>query len=155
MSSMTRRQLTDALNTQLRYASANSVIFSKVVADRVGQHSTDLECLDFLLLNGPATAGQLADLTGLTTGAVTAVIDRLENAGYVRRERDKDDRRKVMVVPEENKIMTEIAPFSMSMGIGLETVANQYSEEELAIIVHFLEQANAIALGEIAKLRSK
>src|SRR5690242_18094324 len=95
-----RTQLTQELLIQFRYVSANSVMFSQAVADQVGLHPTDTECLDFLLLNGPSTAGQLAVYTGLTTGAVTAMIDRLTKAGYVRREHDEKDRRRVNVIPD-------------------------------------------------------
>ena len=78
------------------------VIFSQTVASRVGISSSDLECMDFLNLESRVTAGRLAEVTGLTTGAITGVIDRLEKAGLVRRERDDSDRRKVFitVVPE-------------------------------------------------------
>ena len=72
-----RMALLQALNIQVRYMSTNFVMFSQVVADKVGIHPTDSECLDFLLLKGPSTAGQLATAMGLTTGAVTAMIDRL------------------------------------------------------------------------------
>ena len=152
MSSPNRKQLTQELNRQIRFLTANSVLFSKVVADKVGQHSTDIECLDFLVLGGPATAGKLSELTGLTTGAVTAMIDRLEAAGYVQRKRDKDDRRKVIVVPNERKIDSEIAPFSLSMGVALETLSKEFSEGQLEIVLRFLAKANALAKKEIAKL---
>ena len=154
MSSPNRKQLSVDLNKQIRLLTANSVIFSKLIADRVGQHSTDLECLDFLLLNGPSTAGKLAELTGLTTGAVTAVIDRLEKAGYARRERDNDDRRKVIVVANQVRIYAEIAPFSESMGVALEAISQEFSESELDVILNFLARANSAANEEIKKLRS-
>ena len=142
MSTPKRKQLTQELNKQIRFLTANSVIFSKVIADKVGQHSTDLECLDFLLLSGPSTAGKLSELTGLTTGAVTAVIDRLEKAGYVKRARDKNDRRKVIVVPNEAKIDSEIAPFSRSMGVALDALSKEFSEDEIEMILQFLAKAN-------------
>src|SRR6266496_5266946 len=98
-SSKKHEDLTQELITQFRYVSANSVMFSQAVADKVGLHSTDQECLDFLLLNGPSTAGQLSKYTGLTSGAVTAMVDRLIKAGYVRREHSEEDRRKVVITP--------------------------------------------------------
>ena len=155
MSTPKRKQLTQELNRQVRYLTANSVIFSKVVADKVGQHSTDLECLDFLLLSGPSTAGKLSEITGLTSGAVTAVIDRLEKAGYVRRERDKNDRRKVIVAPNKTKIDSEIAPFSMSIGVALETLSKEFSDDALEMILRFLTKANSKATEEIVKMRKK
>lgn len=149
-----KNELIQELNRQLRYTSATSVMFSQVVADKVGIHSTDNECLDFLLLNGPSTAGQLSDLTGLTTGAITAVIDRLEKAGYVKRERDKDDRRKVIVAPNAEKIYAELTPYIMPMGMAVDRLCQAFSEDELAIILQFITQANAAALQVIAEVRN-
>src|SRR5712672_4038437 len=90
------------LENALRRSSAQGVIFGQTVAGRLGISSSDLECLDFLNLEGRVTAGRLAEVTGLTTGAITGVVDRLEKAGLVRRERDDHDRRKVFIatVPE-------------------------------------------------------
>src|SRR5690349_24865620 len=83
-----RTELLRQLEEALRKVSAQSVLLSDTVARLVGLHSTDLECLDLLYLSGPATAGRLSAHTGLTTGATTAVIDRLERSGWVRRTRD-------------------------------------------------------------------
>src|SRR5438309_4257603 len=90
------------LEHALRRSSAQGVIFGQTVANVAGISSSDLECLDFLNLEGRVTAGRLAEMTGLTTGAITGVVDRLEKAGLVRRERDESDRRKVYIaiVPE-------------------------------------------------------
>src|SRR3569832_2178810 len=86
----------------MRRSSAQGVIFGQTVADVAGISGSDLECMDFLNLEGRVTAGRLAEVTGLTTGAITGVVDRLEKAGLVRRARDDADRRKVLiaVVPE-------------------------------------------------------
>src|SRR5688500_6291618 len=92
-----RNRLLKRLDEMLRKVGAQSVLISDLVARRVGLNSTDLECLDILYLTGVTTAGTLSKHTGLTTGATTAVIDRLEDAGFVRRRRDTDDRRCVLV----------------------------------------------------------
>jgi DNA-binding MarR family transcriptional regulator len=153
MSSSTREQLIQALMTQYRYVSANSVMFSQAVADKVGIPATDNECLDFLLLNGPATAGQLANLTGLTTGAITAMIDRLEKSGFVRREQDKTDRRRVIVIPNEAKIVAEIVPYAMPMGAAMEAICADFSDAEIEVILRFTKQANSKATDVIAQTR--
>src|SRR6201993_754999 len=90
------------LETAMRKASAQGTIFAAAVAERAGISSSDMDCMDFLNLEGRMTAGRLAELTGLTTGAITGVVDRMEKAGLVRRERDAEDRRKVYIaiVPE-------------------------------------------------------
>ncbi|MFE2750861.1 MarR family winged helix-turn-helix transcriptional regulator [Actinosynnema sp. NPDC059335] len=81
-----------------RESSALTVLFHSRVAERMGLSATDEKCLDLALRSGgPITAGRIAELSGLSTGAVTGVIDRLERAGYVRRVRDPHDRRKVLV----------------------------------------------------------
>src|SRR6266581_4570227 len=97
-----RAVLMEELEHALRRSSAQGVIFGQTVANSVGISGSDLECLDFLNLEGRVTAGRLAEVTGLTTGAITGVVDRLEKVGLVRRERDENDRRKVFiaVVPE-------------------------------------------------------
>src|SRR5580698_5332338 len=98
----TRAALMEELEHAMRRSSAQGVIFGQTVANRAGISASDLECLDFLNLEGRVTAGRLAEVTGLTTGAITGVVDRLEKAGLARRERDANDRRKVfiVVVPE-------------------------------------------------------
>lgn len=155
MSSMkTRDEMVSEITRQLRYSSAYAVVFSQVVADKAGIHPTDNECIDFLLLNGPSTAGQLAQVTGLTTGAVTAVVDRLERAGYVRREQSKADRRKVIVVPITERIDADIVPYAMHMGEALYRVLEQFSDEELDIVMKFMAQANAAAAEVITAVRA-
>jgi DNA-binding MarR family transcriptional regulator len=150
-----RTQLTQDLIIQIRHSSVNFVMFSQVVANKVGLHSTDNECLDYLLLNGPATAGQLAEFTGLTTGAVTAMIDRLEKAGFVSREHDKQDRRRVIVIPNEAKVNAELMPHVMPMGIASAALCAEFSEEELEIVQRFLTKANAMAINVISQTRQR
>src|SRR5687767_5913274 len=77
--------------------STATVLFHTAVADRLGLNVTDVKCYSLIRQSGPVTAGDLAELTGLTTGAITGVIDRLERAGLVQRARDASDRRRVMV----------------------------------------------------------
>src|SRR2546421_8425446 len=123
-----RAALMQELEHAVRRSSALGVIFGQTVASRVGISSSDLECLDFLNLEGRVTAGRLAELTGLTTGAITGVVDRLEKAGLVRRERDDNDRRKVFiaVVPETAmKIGQLYVPMQQAMGKGV----NAYSDD--------------------------
>src|SRR5580693_1417405 len=92
-----RDELVAALMRAMRDASGMGVLHSQAVASRLGLSSSDLECLDMIALRGPLTAGDIARATGLTTGAITGVIDRLERAGFAARAHDPADRRKVMV----------------------------------------------------------
>ena len=87
----------EALNREVRGWQADQELFDSVVIERAGVNRTDWRCLDILGTRGPMTAGQLAEAVRLTTGAVTGVLDRLEAAGLVRRIRDTQDRRRVIV----------------------------------------------------------
>ncbi len=88
-----------ALQERLRAFALESTFFLHAVADRLGMGETDFSCLSVLLVDGPASAGALAERTGLTTGAITGLVDRLERAGWVHRSMDPTDRRRVIVEP--------------------------------------------------------
>jgi DNA-binding MarR family transcriptional regulator len=148
-----RNELIAALHVALRDTSGLGVLFSHAMAERAGINSTDLECLDMILLRGPLTAGALAEATGLTTGAITGVIDRLERAGYARRDRDTQDRRKVMVraLPAvEERLM----PLSRPMERATTAVLKSYPDDELALLLGFLTRAHDASLAAMAELRA-
>jgi DNA-binding MarR family transcriptional regulator len=137
---VTRDQLIDALNRALRETSGMSVLFSQRLAERMGINSTDMECLDFVLLRGPMTAGALAQATGLTTGAITGVVDRLERAGLACRERDAADRRKVMVRALPG-VEERAAPLTEPMQRAVVRALGDYSDAELALLLDFMTRA--------------
>lgn len=112
-------------------------MFHQAIADRLGLNLTDHKCVDFLLTNGPMTAGELAAMTALTTGAITAAIDRLEKAGFVRREDDPADRRRVILraVPER---VGEIGQLFEAFSARLDQLASRYTLEELSLLVEFM-----------------
>ena len=97
MSRETKDQLADELIRTAREEEAANDAFDEVAAQKLGVNPTDLRCLNILENQGPITAGRLAELSGLTTAAVTAVLDRLEGHGYARRVRVEQDRRQVIV----------------------------------------------------------
>jgi MarR family len=103
------------LKLQLRHFVVELLVSNFEALEEVGLHQTDLGSLCLLLLHGPAPAGGLAELTGLTTGAVTGVIDRLEAGGFVRREVDPHDRRKVIVVPDAGRVDSDLFPHFPSL----------------------------------------
>src|SRR5919201_431152 len=94
---MKRSELLQALGMAGRELSAHTVMFHTAVVQRLHLHVSDHKAFDFILRRGPGSAGELAKITGLTSGAVTGVIDRLEKAGFVERVPDPEDRRKVLV----------------------------------------------------------
>jgi DNA-binding MarR family transcriptional regulator len=151
----TRPTLIGAILLELRKVSAFSVLFSQTVAARIGVNSTDQECGDLLNIFGPMTAGRLAEISGLTTGAITGVINRLEHAGFVRRVQDPMDRRRVIVhaVPDSDAAR-KAAKFFEGMANASIALCDHYSDEELAVIFDFISNALTITTEEIARLRS-
>jgi DNA-binding MarR family transcriptional regulator len=133
-----RAELMQAIRSGFQQSSGQSVLVSQIIADKVGLAPSDLECLGFLEDGGPMTAGRLSELTGLTSGAVTRMIDRLESAKYVRRRSDPDDRRKVIIelVPGRAK---EFARFYGPMARGATDYLGRYTDAELALIAGLLQ----------------
>ena len=146
------RESIDTVLRSLRRVNLQGSLFGHSVALRFGLSESDIEALEVLLDRGTATAGMLSDLTGLTTGAVTRVIDRLEQAGYVRRLPDPADRRRVIVevVPER---VRGLAMTMARVGDKSATEIGRYSEAELAVIDDFLTRMAAIRHEEANALR--
>ena len=90
----------------------------------------------------PTTASQLAEETGLSTGAITGVVDRLEKAGYVRRKRDQKDRRLVFINPLLDKAMVKLSPIFEPIKQASRKLYSMYNDEELAIILDFVINCN-------------
>ncbi|MFZ2156054.1 MAG: MarR family transcriptional regulator [Bradyrhizobium sp.] len=147
------RALVEELEHAVRRSSALGVIFGQTVASRVGISSSDLECLDFLNLEGRVTAGRLAELTGLTTGAITGVVDRLEKAGLVRRERDESDRRKVFIatVPEN---IARVGKFYEPMQRAMLKEWESYTDAELKLLLRFMTHGYKTMLAAIEELKA-
>jgi DNA-binding MarR family transcriptional regulator len=144
----TRADLLQALDRIIRQASALGVLISDTTASRVGLNSTDLECLDLLFLAGPTTAGRLAEHTGLTTGAMTAVLDRLERSRFVRRRRDAHDRRRVLVevLP---RALEQLQPFYAPLAAAMSRLHAGLADRELALIVDYLSRASEVSAEHV------
>lgn len=137
-----------------RELSTRAALFHHAIATRLGLAASDHKFIGILGGTGPVTAGQLADLTGLTTGAVTGVIDRLEKAGFVRRERDPDDRRRVIIRPRPEARAT-IAPHMESIARATLALYARYSEQELALVFQYLAEVTRMLHAETVKLREE
>jgi DNA-binding MarR family transcriptional regulator len=144
----------EELVRELRRFQGLSASLFRAAAARSGMTGTDLQVLDLLESVGPATAGQLADLTGLTTGAITGMLNRLEEAGRVRRERDPSDGRRVIVrlAPGTNARRAGGTPLA-SLGMAWEDLASRYNEEQMAVILAFLKDSNAQSSEALIRLR--
>jgi DNA-binding MarR family transcriptional regulator len=136
MSREKKQRLVDELIHQARAHEAANDAFDEVAREKLGINRTDLRCLNIVENEGPMTAGRLAELSGLTTAAVTAVLDRLERAGYARRARDQQDRRQVMV--EVTPLLAERAtPIWGPLGEEARSTLTRMSAEELQALIDF------------------
>lgn len=148
-----RADLLAAFNYQSQLLAATIVVFEQAVADQLQISMIHIHCANVLRLTGPMTAGQLAELTGLTTGAVTGMIDRLERAGFVRRERDPHDRRRVVVHADGAAMEREIGPLYTPLAEASAALTAHYNDQELALLVDYLTRNNALTLSEAVNLR--
>jgi DNA-binding MarR family transcriptional regulator len=154
--SQARRQkseLIDELVSEFRISGNQDSAFDNLAAERLGVNRTDLHCLNTLENAGGLTAGELARETGLTTGAVTGVIDRLERAGYARRVPDPEDRRrvKVEVTPEFYSRAEEIwAPLAADWERSLSA---RFTAEQLERVIEFLRTTNELGRRHMERVR--
>lgn len=153
MSSAPRSALYRDLETALREASAQSILISHAVSNATGLGMADLECLDLVVMRGPVTAGELAKVTGLTTGAITGLIDRLEKAGYVERADDPEDRRRVLVKARMDHIK-RIADLYKPLLEQSHKLFARYTAKEIEIMIDFNRRSRVIAAGFIAQLKN-
>lgn len=121
-----------------------SIQMHEAVARKAGFSGTDHKYLGFFLQRGELTAGELAELTGLTTGAVTGLIDRFEEKKLVKRRLDKTDRRKVIIVPDTKKIAALLEPFYKAFQAETEELLALFSDKEKKIIEAYFLKAIAL-----------
>jgi DNA-binding MarR family transcriptional regulator len=126
--------------------------FDQAIADRVGMNRTDMRCVDLLDQAGGMTAGELARAAGLTTGAVTAVVDRLERAGVARRVPDPADRRRVRI--EVTPRLWELTgPLMMPFIEESQRILDDYSTEELERFAHFMRRVIEVQSRHTERVR--
>ncbi len=149
-----RKKIYEELSREARLSSSLTILFSQAVAERLGVHSTDIETVDLLHIMGPMTAGRLSEVTGLTTGATTRLIDRMERAGFARRRHDPRDRRRVVVeatMDNAGRVLPLFEPIARRMG----ELWSTYSTGELEIMVDFFKKSNLVMSEENARLRAQ
>ena len=152
---MKREEIIQAISENFREMSTETIMFHQAVADVLGLHITDHKCLDLIYHFGAMPAGRLAELTGLTTGAVTGIIDRLEEAGYVRRTNDPKDRRRTIVEPTRNrKLERKIEVIFMPLHKRMHKLLSSYSDSELAFLLDAMTEFIEQTREESKKLRS-
>lgn len=148
-----RDELCEVLLREMPWYISSAVRFQIAVADQLRMPITDVHAIGALLEFGPVGARRLAELLGMTTGATTRLVDRLEREGYVVREPDPADRRRVVLrlVPAR---IAELARYYEPMGERWRERLDDYSEEQLSFLVEFLRRGREDAHAETAALRS-
>ena len=154
-----RTQLTDGITREWTRLGAELLLLAQSLAERLRINITDLQCLAVVSSSDGMTAGQLAETVGLTTGAITGVVDRLEKAGLVRREDDPGDRRRVVLraisgeelAGRDAAVVAAIAALSS----GAAEQYADYSDRELELVADALSRAHPLLLEQVAALRGQ
>jgi len=140
----------ERLLTAQQRAAARGTVLAELIATRLGITTTDLKCVH-LLARGPRTARALADELRLTPSAITAVIDRLERAGFATRKRDSADRRQVTVhaVPER---VAEATALYRPLYEAMVDLVSGYTDDQVALLLDFAERSDEILAKEISTI---
>jgi DNA-binding MarR family transcriptional regulator len=133
--------------------STHAVVYYEALAERLGLNATDLLAVQLVAREGEATPGRLAELAGLTTGAITGVLDRLEKAGVVNRQPDPDDRRRIIVRLVQSRI-EELAVTLQPLASATDALLARYAPKERAAIIDYLGRAADAVAAETARLRA-
>lgn len=144
-SSAGRQELEQALNTALQRNGSRTVLFTHGIAQRLGLSAIEFECYSLLLDEGPMTAGQLGLASGLSSGGVTGLVSRLLRAGYVTRERDtKDGRRVIITAVVTSQIEAQLRQLYTPAAQALAGVMALYTDRELELLTDFLGRCNTM-----------
>ena len=147
-----REELLAQVDAESRRHGAANVLFHNAMAATIGVSPSDLRCLSLLDAIGPMSAGELAQASGLSPAAITNLLDRLEDAALVVRERDARDRRR-LVVSASPRARERIAPFYASMTRSWERVLAGFDDAELAVVLRFLQTSGDMLREEMGRLR--
>jgi len=142
-----------AVGEQLRLQSGLAIVLHQSVAERFGLNPTDLKCLDVAAREPDLTAGRIAEVTGMSTSAVTALLDRLERRGFVERRRDASDRRRVYV-RSTGRHEREVAAVYAPLAAATTGILADFSEEQLAGLSDLLARLTAASRDFIAASRT-
>lgn len=145
----------DAFRSASRLYSDSSILMHEAIARKAGLPGTDHKYLGLIIQNGVVTAGELSKLTGLTTGAVTGVIDRLEKRKLVKRQFDKEDRRKVIIVPNTKLAFKILEPLFTELQEKTEDLLSSFTGKEIQAIQRYFNEASVILKDITNKLNNE
>jgi DNA-binding MarR family transcriptional regulator len=153
VSRKSRNELRDELGAGVRAFQRAVDELDEAVAAHLGVNRTDLRCLDVLLELEAATPGVLAERLSLTTGSVTAMLDRLERLGYLARSPDPGDRRRVLVRPTPSVVSAAMEIYGPLAAAGAQAVA-RYTAAELQLLIDYLDRGRRVQEEQAARVRS-
>jgi DNA-binding MarR family transcriptional regulator len=153
---MSREKIIQNVTDKIREMSTEAVMFHQALADELGLYVTDHKCMDIIHRFGAMPAGRLGEMTGLTTGAITGMIDRREKASYVRRTNDPKDRRKTIVEPVRNKkLERKIEVIFTPLHERMHQVLSSYSDNELTFLLDAMTELIKQTNEESKRLRNQ
>ena len=153
MAEPTKINLMIRTNMAARDYGIQMTLFRNIIFEKLGVNATDMECLGFLLSKRISTPTELAKYTGLSSGATTAMLDRLEKGGFIERRPNPDDRRGTLIVLAKSGA-EKVAPWFAPVGKAQDALISNYSEKELELISGFFEQYVKIWEQERVKLEN-
>jgi DNA-binding MarR family transcriptional regulator len=154
LKTLSKRDLATQVIRGAREYSIGTVLFHQAVGQLLGVNVTDMKCLDIMTLKGSASPSELAEHTGLSTGATTAMLDRLENAKLIERRPHPTDRRATLVVLSQ-EAMRKLPAMFESLAKAMETLVLGYSEKELKVLVDFFAKVDVLWKEEREKLQTR
>jgi len=137
-----------------REFSIGTVLFHRAVGQVLGVNVTDMKCLDMMTMKGSTSPKELAEFTGLSSGATTAMIDRLENVGLIERHPHPKDRRGTILVLT-NQAMRKLPTIFESLADAMETLVSGYSQKELRVLADFFARAGLLWQEEREKVQRR
>jgi DNA-binding MarR family transcriptional regulator len=151
-----KTELIEELNQSIQRSGTLTVLHTNAVANKIGLSATEFESMDLISRHQPMSAGNLAFKCGLTTGAITGVVDRLERVGFVRRVRDPGDRRRVLLEPiEDREKSRKVCDLYQPMQEMFEDIMKTCTPEEIEFLIKIHNKMNAGVEAIITDLRKK
>lgn len=149
-----RERLVQSVISGVRELDTELDLMDQTIADILGLNRTDAQCMDIITRAGPITPGALAERIGLTAGAVTTILDRLEAAGWVRRRRDIEDRRRILIERNDARAR-RISHLYRDLQRATEQLAQRYTDGQLEVIAGFLAATAGLAGSHRALLKKR
>lgn len=148
-----RQQLLENYLYESQVQTATTVLLEQAIAEKLKINVIDLHCANLLRIMGAMSAGKIAELTGLTSGAITGMLDRLEKIGFVRRQGDPHDRRRVLVHAEDQAMDAAIGPLYESLAHNSLALVSTYSDQQLEFMLAHMKRNSRLMMDEVARVR--